>query len=435
MRDGDAVLIAAQSGRALAQAARRAGLRPFVLDLFGDEDTVQVAEAHRPLPGRFGAGRRAGEAVLAGLAELEALAGGRARGVVLGSGFEGAPELIARIAARHRLIGAGPDSVAALKNPATLAALCARLGIPHPEIRLPQDRSFQTLPHPEAPASASLASQDGGARGNSGLGERSDDWLLKRAGGSGGSHIRPCRAGIVPPGHYAQVRAPGRAHALNILADGRDLAVLAVTEQWSAPSALRPFRFAGVIAPGRDEPSLLSENLRRSMTEAIARLVRATGLTGLASADILVDGSDWWLLEINPRPGASLDALDRRATPLLASHIEACLGSLPALDPAPSYAAGTEICYAAQHYACMGSVDWPDHAHDRPRVGTRVARDGPLCTVSAQGPDRRAVKETLRDRARAIGALTAFREEYHGNRFQGPERQRPGDAAGGGARR
>ena len=49
MPEGGAVLIAAQSGRALAQAARRAGLRPFVLDLFGDEDTLALAEAHRPL--------------------------------------------------------------------------------------------------------------------------------------------------------------------------------------------------------------------------------------------------------------------------------------------------------------------------------------------------------------------------------------------------
>ncbi|MFC6049036.1 tetrahydromethanopterin C1 transfer protein, partial [Methylobacterium hispanicum] len=36
----DAILIAAQSGRALAEAARRAGLRPLVADLFGDADTL-----------------------------------------------------------------------------------------------------------------------------------------------------------------------------------------------------------------------------------------------------------------------------------------------------------------------------------------------------------------------------------------------------------
>ncbi|MDB5557347.1 MAG: hypothetical protein JWQ36_281, partial [Enterovirga sp.] len=39
----DAILILAQSGRALAAAARRAGLRPYVADLFGDEDTRALA--------------------------------------------------------------------------------------------------------------------------------------------------------------------------------------------------------------------------------------------------------------------------------------------------------------------------------------------------------------------------------------------------------
>ena len=53
------------------------------------------------------------------------------------------------------------------------------------------------------------------------------------------------------------------------------------------------------------------------------RIVAATGLRGLASADLLVDGADWWLTEINPRPGATLDVLDRRGTPLLAAHIAA----------------------------------------------------------------------------------------------------------------
>ncbi|MDT9047034.1 hypothetical protein RSW36_28355, partial [Escherichia coli] len=69
-REGGAILIAAQSGRALAQAARRAGFRPFVLDLFGDEDTLALAEAHCALPGRFGAGTRDRAGVLAGLDAL-----------------------------------------------------------------------------------------------------------------------------------------------------------------------------------------------------------------------------------------------------------------------------------------------------------------------------------------------------------------------------
>jgi uncharacterized protein len=40
------VLLAAVSGRALAQSARRGGYLPLVADFFGDQDTVAAAHAH-----------------------------------------------------------------------------------------------------------------------------------------------------------------------------------------------------------------------------------------------------------------------------------------------------------------------------------------------------------------------------------------------------
>ena len=397
-REGGAVLIAAQSGRALAQAARRAGLRPFVLDLFGDEDTLALAAHHRTLPGRFGAGDRDRAGVLAGLEDLSARAGG-ALGVVLGSGFEGAPDLIAEIAARHRLLGAGPETVAVLNDPFRFAALCERLAIPHPAV------------------SAGPVAEPGA-------------WLLKRAGGCGGSHIRASAAGAAPPGHYLQARRPGRAVALNFLADGHTIEPLAFTEQWQAPSPLRPFRYAGALARGRDEAGPVPAALAAAIAEAALRLARATGLVGLASADCLVDGDEWWLLEINPRPGATLDVLDRRPTPLLIQHIEAALGRMPAIEAAPTDATGAEICYAARTCAAVPPLDWPDHVRDRPRAGSLVARDAPFCTVTASGPDAAAVKQDLRARIERVRALLEETETDHEFQHDRTEPQRPGRAAG-----
>ena len=395
-RRGESVLIAAQSGRALAQAARRAGLRPFVLDLFGDADTLAAAEAHRTMPGRFGAGRRGSE-VLAALEALQYEAGEESIGVILGSGFEGSTPLIAEIASRYRLIGSGAETVAALKDPFAFAALCERLSIPHPAVS-------------KGPVTNPLG------------------WLCKQAGGSGGAHIRKLVSGTAPPGHYLQARVPGRAFALNVLADGRDLAVLALTEQWASPSPLRPYRYAGALAPGREEEPSLSPATLAQVTEAVARLVAATGLRGIASADLLIDGETWWLLEINPRPGATLDILDRRGEPLLAAHVEASLGRLPALGPSPMDAAGTEICYAPRSLPAVPTLDWPDFAHDRPRAGTRVGREAPFCTVSATGPDAATVRTRLRERATAIRALLA-QEDRNGFGHHGPEHQRPDRAA------
>lgn len=372
----EAVLIAAQSGRALAEAARRAGLRPFVADLFGDADTLEIAEAHHPLPGAFGSGRLGGEVLLAALDDLAGRAGTRPVGVVLGSGFEGAPDLMAALAARHRLLGAAPEAVARLKDPQSLAALCAELDIPHPPARL------EAVADPER-------------------------WLCKRVGGSGGSHIRRAGRGSAPPGAYFQARVPGRPHALNVLSDGREIRVLALTEQWCAPSRLRPFRYGGALARGAGEPGPVPPAIRAEIAAAMARLVARTGLRGLASADCLVTEDGWWLTEINPRPGATLDVLDRRAGPLLAAHIAASLGKMPAPDPDPGDAAAAEICYAGRDFAAVPAFAWPDHVRDRPRPGTAVRRDAPLCTVLATGPEAGATKDRLRTRIAALRAALA----------------------------
>lgn len=371
----DSILIATQAGRALAQAARRAGLRPCVADLFGDSDTLEAAEAYRPLPGRFGTTPCAAE-TLAALDDLAAAAG-RPIGLVLGSGFEDAPELVANLACRHRLLGAAAETIVSLKNPAAFAALCARLDVPHPAV--------------------SRAAPDDPSR-----------WLLKRVGGSGGSHIRAATRSPAPPDHYFQARVPGRAHALNVLADGRTVQILAVTEQWCAPTPIRPFRYGGALVRSATEPPALPEGLVAAIADAAARIVAATGLVGLASADVLVDGSDWWLMEINPRPGATLDILDRRAVPLLEAHIAACLGAMPGLGAPPVGAAAAQICYADRELAPVPDHDWPDCVRDRPRPGSVVRRDAPLCTVLAEGADRVEALDLLESRtARLRAALAA----------------------------
>ncbi|MDH2308272.1 ATP-grasp domain-containing protein [Methylobacterium brachiatum] len=375
----EAILIAAQSGRALAEAARRAGLRPFVADLFGDSDTLALSEAYRPLPGRFGS-RIAADATLAAIDDLAACAGSRL-GIVLGSGFEDAPELVARIAGRHRLIGADADAVAALKDPLGFAALCDRFRIPHPAI------ATGPLPDPSG-------------------------WLLKRIGGSGGSHIRPATRGPAPEGHYVQARAPGRPHALNFLADGRTMQVLAVTEQWCAPSPIRPYRYGGALAGAAAEAPPLPEPLLQAVAAAVESLIAATGLRGLGSADFLADETGWWLTEINPRPGATLDILDRRSTPLLAAHIEASLGAMPALGPQPADAAAAQICYADREHAPVPDCPWPDHVRDRPRPGTVVRRDAPLCTVLALGADRQAALDSLKTRTARLQADLAAKKTH-----------------------
>jgi predicted ATP-grasp superfamily ATP-dependent carboligase len=205
--DRGVVLIAAVSGRALAAAASRAGYRPLVVDLFGDLDTQAIAAASVRVPGGLSRGFRRDRLLPA----LEELATARApAGLVYGTGFEDRPALLQAVADRYPLLGNSPATVRKVKQPAALAALCQLLGIPHP----PMSRE----------------------------GEGEGPWLEKRAGGSGGGHVRPARqVPISSRRHYLQRRLPGRTIGALVLADGTRSMVLGFTEQWAehAPGRLR----------------------------------------------------------------------------------------------------------------------------------------------------------------------------------------------------
>lgn len=399
--EGDAVLIAAQSGRALAAAARRAGLRPFVADLFGDTDTLALSAGYRSLRGRLGRGLDA-DGTAAALRELAAEAGASI-GLVLGSGFEADPDFVDRLAGEHRLIGSDGDTLRLLKDPMAFAVLLARLGVPHPPVRL-----------------GPVADPTG--------------WLTKRRGGSGGGHIRPAAAGRLPPRHYLQRRVPGTPAAIAFLADGRRAAGLATTRQWTDPAVTAPFRFGGAVEPFEGSPRVLA-----AATAALDGIVAASGLRGLASADLLVDGETWWLLEINPRPGGTLDILDRRAIPLFALHLEASLCRLPTLPPPAAGAAASAIVYARRTILapCLAPCEeGAGDVRDRPAPGSRIAAGAPVCTVVAAGTNAAAAVHALRRQVDAVHArLQERRGLDHATAPPPAERQRSRSAPRRGADR
>ena len=94
---GDTVLIAAFSGRALAQSARRAGYEPLVADAFGDLDTRDAATAFRAIDGAMQTGFHT-KSLIQALDALASAAPSPPIGLVLGSGFEDKPRLVAALA-------------------------------------------------------------------------------------------------------------------------------------------------------------------------------------------------------------------------------------------------------------------------------------------------------------------------------------------------
>jgi uncharacterized protein len=363
----EAVLVCALSGRALARSARAAGFAPVVLDAFGDLDAREAAAAWRRVPvgprWRF---RRA--PLLAAAARLAP----PPIPLVWGSGFERAPDLLAELARGRPLWGTEPAAVRDAKDPIRFAAVARELGIPHPEVRS------------QAP-------------------ENQRGWLCKRAGGAGGGHVH--RAGPRPPrgrGWYWQREARGRAVSALVVGDGSaGAALLGTSEQRPAslPSRRR-FRFGGAVAPAR-----LTAGALARLGEAAAALAKHHGVRGLASVDALVAGDRVTVLEINPRPGASLDAYEQAyAVNLFDLHRRACGGNLPEAPLEPRRAAGSRIVHAHGTMRVPTGFIWPDWAADRTPALTRVRAGGPICTVLAQAGDAGAVWELLAARAEALHA-------------------------------
>jgi predicted ATP-grasp superfamily ATP-dependent carboligase len=343
------VLIAAVSGRALAAAASRAGYRPLVVDLFGDLDTQALAAASVREPGGLSRGFRRDRLLPA----LEDLAAARAPvGLVYGTGFEDRPALLQAVADRYPLLGNSPATVRKVKRPVALAALCRRLGIPHPPM-----------------------SRDGAGEG---------PWLEKRAGGSGGGHVRPARQWpISSRRHYLQRQLPGRTIAALVLADGARSIVLGFTEQWAEHAPGLTYRYGGAVRPAE-----ISSQAAAGMTDAIDRIVPEVGLVGLNSADFVLDEDDFHLLEINPRPGATLDVFS--ADSLFHLHVEASRGRLPAQAPLFTGAKAAAVVYTRRRVVLPPNFGWPPWTADWQPSGVLVRAGEPLCTVlaDAETPDR-----------------------------------------------
>jgi methenyltetrahydromethanopterin cyclohydrolase len=355
-----AVLVAALSGRALASAARRGGYTPLVADLFGDVDTRQLAAAVEVVAGDFDTGFDPPALVAA----LRRLAAGRAvAGLVCGAGFEAAPDILDRLAQDWPLLGNHASAVRRLKDPVAFAAMCRELGIAHPEVRV-------------------LAPAD--PRG----------WLAKRAGASGGGHVVPAEAAPgAAPGRYWQRRVEGRPVSAAILADGKRAHVVAFTQQWAEPSPAEPLRYGGAVRPA-DLSTATGERLR----EIAIHVAEAVGLVGLNSADYILGGDDPALLEINPRPGASLDVLADDDGLLFHAHVEACRGRLPDRPMRFSGAHAAAVVWAPRAIVSVPALDWPAWAADRQPAGSAVAEGAPFCTVLARAPDAQAAREAVNRR-------------------------------------
>ena len=364
--DRPTIIVVAYSARALASSATTAGFTPLSIDVFGDDDTRAMSLATVKLDGGLSDGLTLDK--FAGAVEM-LISAHNPIGLVYGAGFEHQPETIAAIAQSTRVFGNDAETLKRAKDPLALAQICEANGVRHPQV--------QFAP-PDEP----------------------DLWLMKRRGGAGGAHIAtaagPSRA---LPDCYYQFRVTGASVSALFLATEKKADIIGLSMQWTAPTPASPFRYGGAAGPVDIGPAR-AEEIARSIDIIASEL----DLVGLNSADFLVSADAVWLIEINPRPGATLDVFESNEVQLFARHIAACEGHLTHASAGFAFKAA-EIVYAPCDIVGPEGQNWPDWMVDRPSPGTRIAIGDPLCTTLASGATVDLARALASERARKIIAL------------------------------
>lgn len=360
-----ALLVVSASGRALAQSAAHGGLPVVVLDLFNDLDTraSAVSSASVTSPGgKFSASR-----LLAAADRLCPPA--KCEGLVYGSGFEGRTGLLEKLARGRALYGNSPETVAFLKDPDRLFALLRRLGLPHPAVR--------RAPPPDP-----------------------RNWLVKRTGGAGGSHVKRATARHqARSDRYFQMFQHGRVLSALFVADGRRARVIGYNEQWTVPARPgSPYCYGGA-ASCADVPQRTVAHIEKVLDE----LARETGLVGLNGLDFILDGTTPYAIEINPRPTATLDLHDLDFEDgLLALHLRACRGEIGQLEHGRS-ARAHAIVYATQSVRIPAHVSWPAWCTDIPEPGSVIPSGAPICSVHSAATSCMQARQQVDIRTAQLG--------------------------------
>ena len=346
----DPIILVAGSARMLALAAKKSGLRPLVIDLYSDIDTQQVAEAVYRVPSLA----------------IEHLAPAvdyfvefyAATTIIYGSGFEYYPESLVFLESRLKIVGNDSAVFSKLLDKQAFFKQLQRLGISFPEV------SFS------AP-------------------DQEENWLRKPMRGFGGLGIQYYRKNHVDHSAcYWQKYQPGRSHSVLFLANGNTLQLIAFNTQWTVKlNEKEEFGFSGIINYAE-----LQTGQKIRLVDWLGQLVRWYQLKGLNSLDFIQQGDQTYILEINPRPSASMALFE---DDLLSAHSKACQGLLGSYLAVQVGYTGYQIVYASQELVIPDYFEWPEGCGDLPLPGVIIGTGQPICSMIAHQKQAQAVLKQL----------------------------------------
>ena len=319
---------------------------------------------------------------------------------------ENHPNIIAAIAGQRLLLGTAAAAASAVRDHARLADVLQTAGVGFPDTfstpaHVPRDGTFLVKPRASA-----------GGRGIAG-------WDHDARGREHDAHVWQRR---IPGESWAAAFVVSHAGTARLWGVSRQL----VGCDWCHA---RPFAYCGSL----DLPLPLVPPHIRDALDRVGNTVATTfaplGLAGLIGIDLVVDpAGNVHVIEMNPRPTASMELIERSTGESLAGvHVAACGGHVPARSaPGPGTTIwGKAVLFAAHDIvidaarltrlqrACLpltaAETTWPVLA-DIPCVGTAIPEAAPLLTVFAAAADHARLLGRLRHRAAAIDAVISAGE-------------------------
>jgi len=336
------VLIFAQSGRFLAQSATQAGYRVWVADCFGDQDTLAASERWLPLTNLSTLSSQQF------LTTLNAITKGEACSLIYGSGIEYCYDLLEFLPDNIELLANSASNLERLNNPQAFFNLLHQLDLPFP---------VTTFKSPDS----------------------KKGYIAKPHTGNGGNHIGAISPFISSKTHYFQKKIDGISGSALFLADSHGtVQIVSINKQYPAPTVSSPYRL-GMIETANDELSPYKAQLSRICT----RISTELNLKGLNSLDFIISKQNTLLvLELNPRPSASMLLNESPSHPIIQRHIDACLGKITDQSlPISNEISSLRYIYASRDINIANKISWPLTCGDLPSFGSKINCGEPICTT------------------------------------------------------
>ncbi|MBU6996402.1 MAG: ATP-grasp domain-containing protein [Theionarchaea archaeon] len=337
-------VLAGLSTRAVAESAVRAGKDCVAVDFFGDLDLESVCRTIS-LRRRFGVS-------LGSFSPYFFLRGARlvdADCLIFVSPLENYPHILQRFSECYEIIGNNAETVKKVREWKSVCQVCSQHNIKVPRT----------------------------CNGH--------NYIVKPKKSGGGMKIHRLSSYVI------QELVKGEPYSVSFLGDGENAQVLSVNEQLIGRGEFgaREFWYCGNITPG-----FPGEHARAVVDSMCTTMTRHFGLKGSCGIDFVVDpNGNPYVMEINPRPQATLELLERvYGRNMVVLHENAVRGILDVSSAQPSALRtwGKAIVYAERNITMPDTSEWLFYSwiKDIPHPAESILKSEPICTVVADGSDR-----------------------------------------------